>query len=413
MKMICYFIAFLLVFSALPTTAGQSLKVVSYNVMEGFNRGSAVTAVSEWLEEESPDVVLFQEMDTDSAGLAQIAAAWNHPYACVLKPFTVYSLGLTSKWPIDYLELRTNDMFHGYILARIGGVYFMSTHWSSARYEQRDHESDIYVFRLRPLLEGGEKVVVMGDFNNPSPFDAAEANAESELLASRRRTDAESEIVENLKDGFWDFHCIEQLLELGLQDVIHQHQHEHSAASTFYIYERIDQALLSRNLASKVTAAYLEVEDRPRFAPLSDHLPQVVELDFPLEPAAADGDRLQQELIRLQTVAEPDNFKPQPERWREATESGGSYLDLAVPGDGERYFTLTRPAGFFSIRFHAAAGQWLSGSHIICTPVPVAESLTIPVPAAADGIRLHLQQLPASLPAEPAVSLSNQPERNK
>lgn len=50
----------------------------------------------------------------------------------------------------------------------------------------RIRETEIYAKRLKPLLAAGEKVIMMGDFNNPSPYDAARANSNAAALEARR-----------------------------------------------------------------------------------------------------------------------------------------------------------------------------------------------------------------------------------
>lgn len=257
----------------------QKIKAIGYNVLEGFNFGKAEDATAAWLKAEAPDVILFQEIArTDSEGLAEIAKAWGHKYACVLKPYTNYSIGLTSSKPFEFLETRTFDLHHGYILAKINGIYYMSIHLSPFRYKVRRHETEIYAARLKPLLEAGEKVIMMGDFNNPSPYDAEKVNSDEKNLAIRRANDAKYAHHENLNDGFYDFQCIQTLLDIGMEDVCHFHQEKsgHPAPGI-----RIDMALLSDNLVDFVTAAYMKADDLKRFRTYSDHYPVILELELP------------------------------------------------------------------------------------------------------------------------------------
>ena len=139
---------------ALSAPAADELtRVIGYNVLIGFNRAERIEETASWLREKKPDVVLFQEIarQTDES-FARQAKLWNHSYAAVCKPWQDYSIGMTSKRPFEMLEMRIDGLHHGYILARIDGVYYMSIHLSPFRYAVRIRETEIYTKRLKPLL---------------------------------------------------------------------------------------------------------------------------------------------------------------------------------------------------------------------------------------------------------------------
>lgn len=267
--------AILAVAGTLLSVAAEETKVIGYNVLIGFNRASRIEETASWLREENPDVILFQEIARQSSdSFARQARLWNHRYAAVAKPWQDYSIGLTSKRPFELLEIRTEGMHHGYVLAKIDGVYYMSIHYSPFKYSVRIHESELYAKRLKPLIDAGEKVIVMGDFNNPSPYDAAQANANATALEVRRHEIRPN--VENIRDGFFDFQCMNNLLDIGLEEVcFFWMKKNHYNPQTGV---RIDMAFLSKNLEPKVTSAFQDVRKREFFETLSDHYPVILTL---------------------------------------------------------------------------------------------------------------------------------------
>ncbi len=261
---------------ALSAPAADELtRVIGYNVLIGFNRAERIEETASWLREKKPDVVLFQEIarQTDES-FARQAKLWNHSYAAVCKPWQDYSIAMTSRRPFEMVEMRIDGLHHGYILARIDGVYYMSIHLSPFRYDTRIRETEIYAKRLKPLLEAGEKVIMMGDFNNPSPYDAAQANSNAAALEARRNDTRPH--IENLRNGFFDFQCMNNLLDAGLEDVCFFWMKKHNYKPALGV--RIDMAMLSRNLEENVVEAYVDTTRREFFQTLSDHYPVILTL---------------------------------------------------------------------------------------------------------------------------------------
>lgn len=264
--------------AAEPAQAPKPLKVIGYNVLIGFNHGAKLKETAEWLTRQDPDVILFQEIARqDSESFAELAKLWGHSYAAVAKPGTDYSIALTSKRPFEMIETRTDGFHHGYVLAKIDGIYYMSIHLSPFKYKVRIGETALYMERLKPLLDAGEKVIVMGDFNNPSPYDREKYDRNEALLAARRKTDAQFEHIENLNNGNFDYQAVQQLLDGGLEDVCYFYMKDHHI--TPRVGFRIDLALLSRNLLPAVASAYVDTSDYDLFKSLSDHFPVIVTLD--------------------------------------------------------------------------------------------------------------------------------------
>ena len=258
-----------------PPAADELTRVIGYNVLIGFNRAERIEETANWLRSRKPDVILFQEIARQSSeSFARQAKLWDHSYAAVCKPWQDYSIGMTSKRPFEMLEMRIDGLHHGYILARIDGVYYMSIHLSPFRYAVRIRETEIYAKRLKPLLAAGEKVIMMGDFNNPSPYDAARANSNAAALEARRYETRPH--IENLRNGFFDFQCMDNLLEAGLEDVCFFWMKKHNYRPDVGV--RIDMAMLSRNLEDQVVEAYVDTTRREFFQTLSDHYPVILTL---------------------------------------------------------------------------------------------------------------------------------------
>lgn len=255
------------------TAAAEETKVIGYNILLGFARAERIAEGVSYLRRENPDVVLFQEIARQNGdSLARQAKLWNHRYAAVAKPWQDYSIGLTSKRPFEMLEIRTDGMHHGYVLAKIDGIYYMSIHYSPFKYRVRIVESEIYVKRLKPLIAAGEKVIMMGDFNNPSPFDAERANRHAAALEGRRYETRPH--IENIRDGYFDFTCMNNLLDAGLEEVCyHWMKRNHYDPK---IGLRIDMAMVTRNVAPLVTQAFVDVRDRELLESISDHYPVIL-----------------------------------------------------------------------------------------------------------------------------------------
>lgn len=265
----------LAVAGTLFSAAAEETKVIAFNVLIGFNHADRIEETAGWLREENPDVILFQEIARqNSASFARQAKLWNHSHAAVAKPWQDYSIGLTSKRPFEMLEVRTDGMHHGYVLAKIDGIYYMSIHLSPFKYAVRIRESEIYVKRLKPLIDAGEKVIVMGDFNNPSPYDAARANANAAALEIRRHETRPN--IENIRDGFFDFQCMNNLLDAGLEEVCFFWMKKNNYNPHTGI--RIDMAFLTGNLEPKVTSAFQDTRKREFLETLSDHYPVILTL---------------------------------------------------------------------------------------------------------------------------------------
>jgi exonuclease III len=256
-----------------PAEETEDLTIITYNVLEGFRRGESAEAAAAWLKEQQPDVAALQElMDLDREDFAALARKWGHPYAAMHK-YEGHPVGLTSVAPIRIIERRTEGMHHGYLHAQTLGIHFFVLHLAPGRQrlEKRKEEAPILMQAIQPLLDAGEPVVVLGDFNDLSPLDPL-PNIRGEQLRE------------------WDYEVMQTFLDAGLVDAAHlaasrENRHPTNTCPTRMgegertIEEsswRIDYVLLDENLAESLREAYT-----PRIEALdeiSDHYPVVVRL---------------------------------------------------------------------------------------------------------------------------------------
>ncbi len=284
------FFRFVLCLAILATSILTNAEtVLAYNVLIGFNSTTKALETAEWIRSINPDVILFQEIARhDSESFARFAKLWGHDYAAVAKPYTDFSIALTSNRPFDLIETHTAGFHHGFVLAKIDGVYFMSIHCSPFDYQVRIRETNDYALRLKPLIENNEKIIMMGDFNNSSPLDQPKFDA---WLQAKTPAQLEAYIKsrkKNLNEGKFDYTAVKQLLDAGLNDVFFTILKEQNINYNW----RIDLALLSDNLVANVVEAnnYFR-SDRKFFRSLSDHYPVMLKFkDLGLKPLAQKPD---------------------------------------------------------------------------------------------------------------------------
>ena len=102
-------------------TVERPLKVLCYNVYNGFRGGRSLTAGVKWINSLRPDIVGLQELvGWNEERLRKTALRWDHRYAVTLKDGG-YNIGLTSRQPIEVIERRTRGFHHGYLHCRTRG----------------------------------------------------------------------------------------------------------------------------------------------------------------------------------------------------------------------------------------------------------------------------------------------------
>lgn len=262
----------------------ETLRVMTYNIWYVFNHGKAQVEGKQWVASQTPDVVALQELtNIKPAKLQELATAWGHPHSSLLKT-RGFSVGLTSRWPIETIEKNVEGMHHGYLHAKTGNTHYFTVHLSPFRWSVRLKEADILLSKIKPLLDRGEDVIVLGDFNACSPADKRWLAENPALLEKTATSDKKHDHVENLRDGKIDFSVMEKFLAGELSDTASGKLPENAASHTSFPTgilsnkktavtqgQRIDFILCSRALLQKVERAAIVTEGTVNS--LSDHYP--------------------------------------------------------------------------------------------------------------------------------------------
>ena len=244
------------------------LRVLNWNVLYAFNHGKSVDGGVQWIRELSPDVVALQELNgltTDS--LKMLASRWGHDHALILKE-KGFPVGLTSRQPILLVDRQVEGFHHGYLHARTAGIDFFVVHF----WPGKDHEAEQVATKIRPLIERGCPVVLLGDFNNHSRRDQA-------FLDSRSGVTPRYGVVDLFES-------------IGLVDLVHAFQpdQKYSCPSPVTIprwsadltelqskWQRIDFVFADQVLGKSARAAEIRITDE--LGKISDHYPLVVDFE--------------------------------------------------------------------------------------------------------------------------------------
>ncbi|MDC0302564.1 endonuclease/exonuclease/phosphatase family protein [bacterium] len=223
----CVQFTILLLAMVCPAYAGDphpdTLRVMSYNTWYVFAEGNAQPAGKEFVRLQSPDVVALQELtNIKAAKLQGFAAAWGHRHSCLLKT-RGFSVGMTSRWPIEVIEKRLEDMHHGYLHAKSHGIHYILVHLSPFKWETRKREAEIITGKAKILIQKKEKVIVLGDFNAVSTADKKWLEADDDVIPKMMKNDAKHDHVQNLRDGNLDYSVMESFFKSGLVDSAKDH----------------------------------------------------------------------------------------------------------------------------------------------------------------------------------------------
>jgi len=199
----------------------ETIKVISYNIWNGFDWGKDAdrrAKLGTWMRDQSPTIVGLQELcKYTPEKLKQDASSWGHTHSVLLKE-SGYSVGLTSKYPIEIVEKIREGMHHGALHCKTGGIDVFVIHFSPSSYKKRRLEAEIILEKLDKVAKENTKYLVMGDFNALSPFDADLYNNKV-LLNRLRKSNADKPEKGNLVDNELDFAVISKFLAFPLLDV--------------------------------------------------------------------------------------------------------------------------------------------------------------------------------------------------
>jgi len=292
----------------------QPLRMISYNVKDGFTKRDAQkntiddkkrrVAVTEWLREQAPDIVAFQELnDYTEERLKREAAAWGHTHVALLKS-KGYPTGLTSRFPISKVQrVVGNGLWHGFLKCETAGIVFYVTHQAPFHWETRLHEattvlqglpaneSEKKVVGALAEIEKGRPVMIVGDLNAFSPLDRQyyENIRLKETLSRENRNMRETSLA---PDGDFDYSVVAKFTDAGLVDLVRQKnrnvaditsyptllvQQELTPAQAERQRFRIDYAMVSVDLAEHCVKATVIKEAEMDM--MSDHYPMLIEFE--------------------------------------------------------------------------------------------------------------------------------------
>jgi endonuclease/exonuclease/phosphatase family metal-dependent hydrolase len=278
-----------------PSAHATPLRLITYNVLYGFNHGKAREIGPKWLAAQKPDIVALQELNGfTQTTLEQTARQWNHDHAVILKE-KGFPVGLTANSEINIMEKRLDGMWHGYLHCQVKEIHLFVVHLSPSQHAFRMHEAKLISAKIKPLLAAGEPVIVLGDFNCNSPLDQrwlssrpADREPSDPEAAKRRAANADPHAA-----------VMAQFLELGLVDLVHAKQPatelERGTFATRLLPNyrtneqredktwRIDFILASPGLANHCTSARIPREKETDL--ISDHYPVEAVIGDLNEPA--------------------------------------------------------------------------------------------------------------------------------
>ena len=265
----------------------RKVRVVSYNVFNGFDRGNdrdRQERLVEWIRKQNPEVVAMQELcGFTQESLSALARQWGHPYAVIVKE-NGYPVGITSKSPIQLKNKVLKGCGHGLLHVEILGYDFLVTHLNPNDCEARRQEAAYIAGYIR--VNGLGRCLLMGDMNSHSPVDAD--YMEEHATDLRRQYGLESK---NLREGQFDYSVVSCFLSVPLVDVCRAFVPA-SRRATFptpilmnvsqypevreKVGERLDYILVTPEVAKQVVDAAVHKGEDTDY--LSDHYPVSIDL---------------------------------------------------------------------------------------------------------------------------------------
>ena len=276
----------------------NTLKILTYNIWNGYDWGEDEdrrNRVNTWIKNQDPDIVALQELcKYTSEKLAEDALSWGHEYSVLLKT-TGYSVGLTSKYPIELIEKIMKDMHHGALHCRTKDIDVFVIHFHPGSFQRRREEVSIILDRMKKVRDSNENYIVLGDFNAQSPIDADLYDPDGALLNRLRESNKDKPEKGNLFNGDLDYAVMSSLLAFPLIDVCQRFTegmaqrgsfpgqvlaevNDESQASLISRMQRIDYIMVSPALSLRcVDAKVCNGEDNYY---LSDHYPVIAEFEY-------------------------------------------------------------------------------------------------------------------------------------
>lgn len=279
MKKTSIIISMLILFVGISYSQDKVKKIVSYNVLEGFQQDSINRQrFVEWIGRIDPDVVAFQEMNKfTQKSLEVFARKYNHPYA-ILSKLEGYPVAISSKYPIVNVQKIVDNMWHAYIYANIDNIHFFVIHFSPhARTKRMEEVKSILAHAGK--LPPDEPVLIMGDFNSMDKSDAEQYK--EEMVEKMRENEEKQTHIRNLNHGNIDYAVMEQLSLNGFIDTFWLTNKKFKPSVTTPKYgtpsRRIDFIWANKIAAGKVVNGTILHDEYTDI--ISDHYPVYIELD--------------------------------------------------------------------------------------------------------------------------------------
>ncbi|MEG0806786.1 MAG: endonuclease/exonuclease/phosphatase family protein [Alistipes sp.] len=256
-------------------TEPETFRFISYNILEGMklDKDNNFDNFVAWVQAKDPDFMALQECNgLTQETLTALAARYGHPHALVCKE-EGYSVGLTSKYPIELRNrlLSTEEnplpLYHGAIFTRIKDINVVVLHLypfgaaldgmpNGDAYRTREInyilDNTIRRYPAEPLW------LMSGDFNSYSAKDA-----------------------DALGERYYDTH--NTVLQSGYYDVIRD-RHNYFMRTTPTVYgkwvegvvgSRLDFIYCSKNILRQMTSSDIIYDDFTNN--YSDHYPVMIE----------------------------------------------------------------------------------------------------------------------------------------
>lgn len=222
--------------------------------------------------------------------LQEDAEKWGHNYSILLKE-QGYSVGLTSKFPIEVKEKIFDGMHHGALHCKTAGIDIFVVHFSPFSYRKRRKEAKIILRKLEEVAATNPNYLVMGDFNCHSPFDA-DLYKNGVVLDNYLKSEKNKEDKGNLANGKLDYSVLSSFLSFPLIDVCQHFTRGMAERGSFPArvlnpeskqtedeivdrLQRIDYILVSPKMAERCVAS--KVFNGAENWMLSDHYPVMAE----------------------------------------------------------------------------------------------------------------------------------------
>lgn len=253
--------------------AQDTLKVITYNVLDGMSRDTSrgKSGFADWLKSQDPSIVGFEELNGfTQKKLEALGADYGNPYAILMERGT-YKVGLTSRYPIVHAEVVTDNMTHGFIIARILDYHVIVAHLAPNSYKKRRQEIALILATIQARDPGlKHKWILMGDLNSLSPLDkafyAVDDRKRQRTIEAKKKYPHNERLINGTQI---DYQVQRRILERGFTDTFHEFKTNvlRSAETT----GRVDYIYVTDAAKGKVIAAHFIRDAFTR--KYSDHVP--------------------------------------------------------------------------------------------------------------------------------------------